>query len=81
MTALSVSQIAERYAVTVPTVLGWIRSGELKPIDVSRRPGSRRPTWRVTPEALAAFEAMRTAATPPPKTRRRKQAADVINFY
>lgn len=78
---LSVKELCERYGVNEHTVLGWIRSGELKAINVGRRQGAKKPRWRITPEALVAFELLRTPAPPMPRTRRRKQAGEVINFY
>jgi excisionase family DNA binding protein len=77
---LTVRKIQERFGVGESTVLAWIRSGELRAFDVSRNRG-KRPSWRITEEALAAFELARSsAAPPPPRTRRKKQAA-VIDFY
>jgi excisionase family DNA binding protein len=76
---LSVKELCERYGVNQHTVLGWIRSGELTAINVGRRLGTKKPRWRITPEALKAFELLRTPAAPIPRTRRRKQAD--LNFY
>jgi excisionase family DNA binding protein len=78
---LSVCDLCERYGVGEHTVLGWIRSGELRAVNVGRRPGAKRPRWRITQEALAAFEMARTQTPPPPKSRRRNRPADVIEFY
>ena len=61
---LSVREVCERFAVGEHTVLGWIRRGELRAVNVSRKPGGR-PKWRVTAEALAAFELLRTPFTVP----------------
>lgn len=76
----SVGDLCDRYSVGEHTVLGWIRRGELKAIDVSRQRGGR-PKWRITEEALAAFELSRTPCPPLPRTRRKKQPADAIEFY
>ena len=76
----SVRDLCERYGVGEHTVLGWIRSGELRAVNVGRRLGAKKPRWRITPEALAAFELLRTPTAPPPRTRRKKQAG-VIEFY
>jgi excisionase family DNA binding protein len=76
-----VKHVAERYSVTEHTVLGWIRSGELKAVNVGRRPGGKKPRWRITPEALEAFEALRTPVGPAPRTSRRRTDAGVIEFY
>ena len=79
--ALTVREVAERYAVTEHGVLAWIRSGELRAINCGRRPGAKKPRWRVTADALAAFELLRTPSPPPPRTRRRNQIGDAIAFY
>jgi excisionase family DNA binding protein len=78
---LTVHGVAERYGVGEHTVLAWIRTGELRAINCGRRPGSKKPRWRITAEALAAFELMRTPSPPPPAVRRRRQHAEVISFY
>jgi transposase len=80
MTTFGIKDICERFAVGEHTVLGWIRRGELRAIDVSRKQGGR-PKWRVTPQALDVFELARTATPPPPRTRRKRPQADVIEFY
>jgi hypothetical protein len=77
----TVHDIQRRYSVTVHTVLGWIRSGDLRAINVGRRPGAKKPRWRITEAALEAFELARTPSPPPPRARRRKRAVDVIEFY
>jgi excisionase family DNA binding protein len=77
---LSVRDFCERYGVSEGTVLLWIKQGEIRAVNVGRRPGARKPRWRITPEALEAFEAARTPTPHPPRTRR-KRPADVIEFY
>lgn len=79
--ALSVKEICDRFGVGENTVLGWIRSGELGAINVGRRQGTKKPRWRITAEALATFELLRTTTPPLPRTRRRKQSTNVIEFY
>jgi hypothetical protein len=61
----TIHDIRQRYGVTIQTVLGWIRSGELRAVNVSRHPESRKPRWRISEEALAEFERDRT----PPQCR------------
>ena len=56
--ALTVRDLCDRYGVTEHTVLGWIRSGELRAINVGRSLGTKKPRWRITPEALQAFDAL-----------------------
>ena len=77
----TVKDICVRYSVTVHTVLGWIRSGELRALNVGRVPGAKKPRWRITQEALDAFESARTPTPPAPKAQRRKRQGDVIEFY
>lgn len=75
-----VKDLCKRYAVGEHTILGWIRRQELQAIDVSRELGGR-PKWRITQEALQKFEALRTPTAPLPRARRRKQPAEVVQFY
>jgi excisionase family DNA binding protein len=77
----TVQDIQRRYGVTVQTVLGWIRSGELRALHVGRRPGAKKPRWRIPQASLDAFEALRATSAPLPKARRRKHPAEVIEFY
>ena len=75
-----VKDLCERFAVGEHTILGWIKRGELRAINVSRKQVGR-PKWRITSEALEAFELARTASPPPSRTRRRKQPNEPIFFY
>ena len=77
----TVQDIQRRYGVAVHTVLGWIRSGELRAVNVGRQPGAKKPRWRISQAALEAFEALRTPTVAQPRTRRPKRSADVIEFY
>lgn len=78
----TIRDICNRYGVNEHTVLAWIHSGELKAVNVGVAPGKKKPRWRITQGAVDAFEALR-AATPPAPTprRRRKQSADIVQFY
>ena len=60
--------VAERFAVDTHKVLGWIKRGELRAIDVATSTGGR-PRYRISPSDLALFEASRSA-TPQPKVSR-----------
>ena len=78
----TVQDLQRRYSVTAHTVLGWIRSGELRAVNVGRRPGAKKPRWRITQGALEAFELARTPTQPPPRAQRRKRTdTGVIEFY
>jgi excisionase family DNA binding protein len=76
-----IRDICERYGVSEHTVLGWIRAGELRAVNVGRSPGARKPRWRISEQALADFEAARTTTPPPPRTRRGQRQPEVIEFY
>jgi hypothetical protein len=67
--SLTVPQIAERLAVDRDCVTAWIKSKQLAAIDVSRN-RSKLPRWRITPEALAEFEASRSSVKPKPERKR-----------
>jgi hypothetical protein len=58
--SLTVNEVAARYAVSRPVVLGWIRAGDLHAVNAARstKPGARQ-RWRITLADLAAFEAAR----------------------
>ncbi len=77
-TLFTTEQVATRYGTNTDTVRSWVKAKLLDAIDVSR-PGSKRPKYRFSPNALEQFEKRRTAETdeessPKPKRRRsRKQ--------
>jgi hypothetical protein len=73
--------VASRYGVTEAAVLAWIRSDELRALNVGRKPGSKKPRWRVSEQALAEFEAGRVVTPLVPRARRRRRAENVIEFY
>jgi hypothetical protein len=78
----STQDIMRRFNVSQGTVLGWIRSGELKAVNASANRGSRRPLWRVPAAALEAFEASRAnLPAPEPARRRPEKPGAVIEFY
>lgn len=77
----TIGEVCKHFGVTHQTVAGWIRSGELRAINVGRAPDKKKARWRVTPEALAAFELARSATKQPQPRRRRRKPEDVIEFY
>jgi excisionase family DNA binding protein len=81
MTSLTVKQLSERFSVSQHTVLGWIAAGELRAVNVGTRPGTKRPRWRITEQAVEAFETLRSPTpSPVPTTRRRKRSGPVLEF-
>jgi hypothetical protein len=73
--ALSPNQFARRLRVSIHCVLALIRTGELRALNVALK-GVKRPRWKITPEALAEFEAARSSKAEPPPTRKRKPRKD-----
>ena len=80
---LTVADLCDKFGVTEHTVLTWIRSGEMSAVNVGRHPGAGKPRWRISPEAVAAFELSReSGGTPTPQPKRRRKAdPEVIKFY
>ena len=73
-------QVAERYGCKPDTVIAWIRSGELRAIDVSSR-SSTRPRFRVDPVDLEIFENRRSVQAAPKTQRRRRRKNQSVTEY
>jgi transposase len=78
--ALSPNQVARRMSVGIHTVLAWIASGELRAVNTARKPNGR-PRWKITPAALAAFEAARTGTPVPRPTRRPRRLKTYTDYF
>jgi hypothetical protein len=55
-------------------VLGWLRRGELRGINLAARRGGR-PCWRVPLDSVLLFEQQRSAVPEATSTPRRKKGA------
>lgn len=79
---LSPMTVARRLGVRDSIVYAWLRSGELRGVNVARRITAR-PRFRVSPEALAEFENRRSAAVMKPAANmtRRKAKPATVEFY
>ncbi len=77
---LTPPEVAARYRVKPDKVLGWIRTGQLRAVNVS---DSRRPRWRIAPADLEAFEEKRTATVraPVPARQPRKSLVGIKEFF
>ena len=73
-------EVACVYGVKPATVIGWIRAGELRAIDIARR-GAKRPRYRIDPADLAVFENGRAVEAPTKPKRRSTKRQDVIEFF
>lgn len=72
--------LAARYGCKAETIIAAIRRGDIAAIDLAR-PGSRRPRYRISPDAIAAFEICRAARTPTRRTRRPRRPAYTPTYY
>ncbi len=77
---LTPPQVAERFGIDPEKVRAFIDSGELRAINVAAKRCSR-PRWRISPDALADFEASRSATPPPTVTRRRRRDPSIKQFF
>lgn len=78
-TGLTVRDVARRYRVSADKVRGWITRGELFAINTATVLCGK-PRFVVLPDALAAFEQRRAAASPKPARRQRKKTYEV-DYY
>lgn len=78
---LTPPEVSRRFGVNPSKVLQWIRSGELRAIDVSTHPGTGRPRFRISEVDLAVFEARRAAGPVAKTSRRRKRDAAVTEYF
>lgn len=67
---LTPPEVATRLRVDAHKVLGWIRRGDLRAINVS---DGWRPRYRVSHDDLEAFLRRREVQPPPPRIARRRQ--------
>ena len=73
---LTPPQYAEELGVGADKVISFIKSGELKAIDISSKRGSPRPRYLIDKADIEAFEAARAVVPPPAKARRRRRRRD-----
>ena len=81
-TKITPRALARRYRVSPDKVLGWIRSGELRAINVATKPGGR-PRFLIDEKDIAAFEERRAAVQVQAGSVRhkRRRTPDVIQYY
>lgn len=77
---LTPPQVAARYGCKPDKVLSWIRSGQLRAINLAERPDGR-PRFKVAEADLLVFEQRRAATGPAPRSPRRKRDPAVIEFF
>ncbi len=79
-TKLSPPELAKQWGIDVVKVLHWIKSGELRAINLATRLDGR-PRYAIDVSDLAAFEASRTVQPPAPRVRRRRVNPNIIAFF
>lgn len=73
-------ELARLRRVTPEKVIGFIRAGRLRATDLAS-PGSSRPRFRISPQAVQDFERGRQPEPPPVRAeRRRKSEGNLIRF-
>ena len=78
---LSPQDIATSRGISVIKPLTWIKTGELKAVNVATKAGGL-PRWRISPADLEAFDAVRAAVPQAPVSRRpRRKAGHVVEFF
>jgi len=75
----TVAQLAERWQIDSGKILGWLHNGSLRGLNVAASTTTRR-RWRISTDAVAAFEAARSSG-PVPKAVRRRPDPKVIQFF
>ena len=80
----TLAQVAERWGISLSSVLMLVYSGDLPAIDVATKP-AKRSRYIVLAEDLAEFELKRRSPPPEPKPERRKRRikipGGVIEFF
>jgi transposase len=79
-TKLTPPMIAHRFGVSTDKIIAWIRSGELRGVNIATKANGR-PRYVVDEADLAVFEQRRTAQPLSATPRRRKTATGVIEFF
>ena len=59
-------EVAKIYRVKAATVINWIRTGQLRAINIARR-GTVRPRFRISVDSLEDFDRSRTVDAIPPR--------------
>lgn len=77
-------QVARARGLRTAKVLAWIRSGELEGVNCAEKHDGR-PRWRISAEALEAFDSTRSSRQLPQRVARERRMAtrqsEVIEFF
>jgi hypothetical protein len=73
-------KLGKRWGVSPDKVVRWILAGELAALNLAASPTGR-PRYKITAEAVEAFETRRAVLCPPPRRPRRKRLASVTEYF
>ena len=79
-TKLTPPQLAAQWGIDVAKILTWIRSGELRAINVATDRNGR-ARYAIDVADIAIFEASRAVQPPAPRIRRRHADPQIIQFF
>jgi hypothetical protein len=79
-TKISPPALARQWGIDVQKVLHWVKTGELKAINIARD-RSGRPRYAIDLADVQIFELSRQVEPPAPKVRRRRADSSVIQFF
>jgi Helix-turn-helix domain len=78
-TKLTPPQLAAEWGIEPEKIIGWIRAGELRAVNVASRADGKRARWLIDRDDIAAFEAARSSKPAPrPDPVRRQRALGPI---
>lgn len=76
---MTTAEVAEYFSVAASRVAKWIKKGEMVAVNASVSPVSKKPQYRIRPEAVERFEAARDAGlTYRPRRRRRASYPKIV---
>lgn len=67
-------ELARRWDAKSDKVYYWIRTGELRAVNVAFKKNGQRPRWRIPLEEVLRFEEARTSTVPLEPQRRRRRS-------
>ena len=78
---LAPAQVAEDLGLDVRKVLMWIRTGELRAVNIAVNLSGKKPRWRIAAVDLETFLLRRTAAPVLKPTRRRRADPAITEYF
>lgn len=79
-TKISPPELAKQWGVDPAKVVTWIKSGELRAINIATDRNGR-PRYAIDVADVQVFEAGRSVQPPTPRVRRRRADPGVVQFF